>query len=368
MSASIDYGGPAFPFGQVSEATGQPINNFFAPGMTLRDWFAGQALAGLTPADGYTPDHKDTLPMIVDLAVNAYQIADAMIAARNHSNCGQSADTPPDILTDAAEQSETRADAALRIAQQGVAKMLRKKAERDHHAMKPIILTGYTHHIAPIAEFCLPSKQAWAERHGCELRILRDDDFPTEHGHPSFQKLKWLSIMLSAHHRPVIWLDADSLITNPSITPESLLPGRMYDAAASRDYSDGGRPQYQAWSAGNTAWNPTINAMYWLDLAMCDEGARWGGLWDQDALQRCHPIGTLLDIRPPRIMNAVLPEFGFEASWKPGDFLIHFTGIAPEDRLAAAQKFVDTHLVQAHHDTASEPVDSPFNPHPNNLP
>ncbi len=132
--------------------------------------------------------------------------------------------------------------------------------------MKPLILTGYTHHIAPIAEFCLPSKQAWAKRHGCELVVLRDADFPTEQGHPSFQKLKWLSIYLSASLRPVIWLDADSMITNPEITPESLLPGRIYDAAASRDYSDGGRPPHQVWSAGNTAWNPTINAMHWLDL------------------------------------------------------------------------------------------------------
>lgn len=33
----IDDGGPAFPFGQISENTGQPINGFFNPGMTLRD-------------------------------------------------------------------------------------------------------------------------------------------------------------------------------------------------------------------------------------------------------------------------------------------------------------------------------------------
>ena len=210
--------------------------------------------------------------------------------------------------------------------------------------MKPIILTGHTHHVAPIAEFCLPSKRAWAEQHGCELIVLTNADFPVEHGHPSFQKLKWLSIHLSARLVPVIWLDADSMITNLDVTPESLLPGRIYDAAASRDYSDGGRPPDKAWSAGNTAWNPTINAMHWLDLAMCDEGARWGGLWDQDALQRCHPDGTLLDIRPPRAMNAVHPDFGLEASWLPGDFLIHFTGIAPEDRLKVAQEFVAKHL------------------------
>ncbi len=46
MSKITNDGGPAFPYGQISEATGQPINGYFNAGMTLRDYFAGQALAG----------------------------------------------------------------------------------------------------------------------------------------------------------------------------------------------------------------------------------------------------------------------------------------------------------------------------------
>lgn len=38
--SNIEDGGPAFPFGQVSEITGQPINGYFAPGMTLRQYAA----------------------------------------------------------------------------------------------------------------------------------------------------------------------------------------------------------------------------------------------------------------------------------------------------------------------------------------
>jgi hypothetical protein len=71
---TINDGGPAFPFGQISEITGQPINGYFAPGMTLRDWFAGQALAGLT-AD---PD----MPTFHKCAEIAYACADAMLRAR----------------------------------------------------------------------------------------------------------------------------------------------------------------------------------------------------------------------------------------------------------------------------------------------
>ena len=69
---NVDDGGPAFPFGQVSEATGQPINGFFNPGMTLRDWFAGMALAGLLANPSLGDDSAPTY---------AFFLADAMIAA-----------------------------------------------------------------------------------------------------------------------------------------------------------------------------------------------------------------------------------------------------------------------------------------------
>lgn len=73
----IDDGGPAFPFGQISEATGQPINGFFSPGMTLRDWFAGMALQGFTA----NPDTCAALSH-EDAAKASYATADAMLKAR----------------------------------------------------------------------------------------------------------------------------------------------------------------------------------------------------------------------------------------------------------------------------------------------
>ncbi len=50
----IDDSGPAFPFGQISELTGQPINGYFAPGMTLRVWLAGMAMQGLLASGHFT--------------------------------------------------------------------------------------------------------------------------------------------------------------------------------------------------------------------------------------------------------------------------------------------------------------------------
>jgi hypothetical protein len=68
MSTQIDDGGPAFPipYGQVMSEDGK--------GMTLRDWFAGQALAGLLANGGAVSWEDD--------ATNAYTVADAMIEAR----------------------------------------------------------------------------------------------------------------------------------------------------------------------------------------------------------------------------------------------------------------------------------------------
>lgn len=62
--SNIDGGGPAFPMSTVDSQTG----------MTLREWFAGQALAGLCVNENYitiTPER---------LARFAYMRADAMIA------------------------------------------------------------------------------------------------------------------------------------------------------------------------------------------------------------------------------------------------------------------------------------------------
>ena len=72
-------GGPAFPAVipiEHSDMQGKDYPNYSESGMTLRDWFAGQALADNC---GY-PTTKDTNP--TNLVREAYAIADAMLAER----------------------------------------------------------------------------------------------------------------------------------------------------------------------------------------------------------------------------------------------------------------------------------------------
>lgn len=78
----IDNGGPAFPipfiFDQTRGHGGMYIDSDDAgvpKGMTLRDWFAGQALGAYCCHVSLDATKEDT-------AIWAYQMADAMIAAR----------------------------------------------------------------------------------------------------------------------------------------------------------------------------------------------------------------------------------------------------------------------------------------------
>lgn len=93
MAKPIHDGGPAFPFGQVSEVSGQPINGYHNDGMTLRDYFAAKAPD--CPTDGpelaammgiAEPDWmngRESFQWWIDAKAKwSYRYADAMLAAR----------------------------------------------------------------------------------------------------------------------------------------------------------------------------------------------------------------------------------------------------------------------------------------------
>ena len=72
MNAPIKDGGPAFPVASYPDANGQIC--WGTDGMTLRDWFAGQALQAIAA--------RNTDRTYLDDAEEAYSFADAMITAR----------------------------------------------------------------------------------------------------------------------------------------------------------------------------------------------------------------------------------------------------------------------------------------------
>jgi hypothetical protein len=73
---SRNTGGPAFPAlipMEWVERNGRSEPNYSEAGMTLRDWFAGQALAGLS---------LQSCPDNIEAAKRAYKLADAMLSER----------------------------------------------------------------------------------------------------------------------------------------------------------------------------------------------------------------------------------------------------------------------------------------------
>ena len=73
-----DDGGYAFPMAGSCEPSGAAFN-YPEYGMSLRDWFAGQALVGLMGDPGMRP--SDTREF-QHMAARLYQVADAMLAER----------------------------------------------------------------------------------------------------------------------------------------------------------------------------------------------------------------------------------------------------------------------------------------------
>ena len=71
MSGPINDGGPAFP---PTLRPNNGCNYVELGGMTLRDWFAGQALATLS--------NVSTRDQVKAVANMAYALADALLAAR----------------------------------------------------------------------------------------------------------------------------------------------------------------------------------------------------------------------------------------------------------------------------------------------
>lgn len=78
MSEKQNDGGPAFPRQSHTERWNEATQEFEQdPGMSLRDWFAGQALAGMQIWADYSKGHCNAA-----IVERAYIIADAMLKAR----------------------------------------------------------------------------------------------------------------------------------------------------------------------------------------------------------------------------------------------------------------------------------------------
>lgn len=89
MSERIEDGGPAYPSTEEHPSYDFPMHH---PGMTLRDYFAAKALAGLlaNPGGPFQANDRNGWDIVNctldDIAKFSYQASDAMLAARASSS------------------------------------------------------------------------------------------------------------------------------------------------------------------------------------------------------------------------------------------------------------------------------------------
>lgn len=75
-------GMPAFPTHGGGSPTDDPRNQILGGGITMRDWFAGQALRALMTEEVIDQKLGYGVADFCDIAESAYMMADAMLKAR----------------------------------------------------------------------------------------------------------------------------------------------------------------------------------------------------------------------------------------------------------------------------------------------
>lgn len=79
MSEKIEDGGCAFPTDNVNSVNSDGNRRSFSPGMSLRDWFAGNVAANQMQLNGHNINEHQAAAT----AKWAYMVADALLAERS---------------------------------------------------------------------------------------------------------------------------------------------------------------------------------------------------------------------------------------------------------------------------------------------
>lgn len=106
-------GGPAFPSAPIASATDDRSEQ--RDGMSLRDWFAGQALIGFLSHPDTKMDPDDFAELTDFMRTGPFKIADAMLGARTRKG----ADKVSNVVTQSQEQAEDEAAWKAFQAEQG---------------------------------------------------------------------------------------------------------------------------------------------------------------------------------------------------------------------------------------------------------
>lgn len=199
-----------------------------------------------------------------------------------------------------------------------------------------LVLTGCDRAMDEIGSLTAGNHRAYALRHGYQFE--RFTDYPSD-VHPSWQKLLLVKERLK-NYDAILWLDADTIITNPT---QSLcdIVGDRKGLIVSKDWTEPlPEDEIKHFSLGNFVVTNDAGTHKLLELAaMRTEWANCA-LWEQQAIQEEYreneAIREWVHILRRRALNAVpaTPSTTSSEPWEERDFLCHMTFIPNAERAA----------------------------------
>jgi len=198
-----------------------------------------------------------------------------------------------------------------------------------------ILITGYDHGMSGIGQKTAPLMESYAKKHG--MKFYCHSKYSDKY-HPSWQKVR-LIVQAIQEGNNVLWLDADTVITNPAEVPWKEFGNKLN---VSRDWGCDATELHH-FSMGNFyACRDTIM----LFRAAESRASKWGNnpLWEQSCLQEMHQAlddaRSAIRVHPRRVFNPVpiMAQLTAQEPWKEGDWLCHLTGISNEERLDLFEK------------------------------
>lgn len=188
-----------------------------------------------------------------------------------------------------------------------------------------------------MADICVPNLRKYCLKHGYDLHeILIENDKYFYEKHYDFH------VLFERGYDLIYYCDVDSLLTNHSIRIEDLID-EEHDIFITKDFNElnGGSVVWK-----NSEWGRKIN------LHIIAEKDKWGNeqnvinhYWDKPEW------GGKVKVLPQNKMNSYDYSLYFECKeyqgrhdlgdWKERDFLIHFPGLSPTDKLAMMNEYKD---------------------------
>lgn len=198
------------------------------------------------------------------------------------------------------------------------------------------IVSLYDENFKELGKYSDLNKQRYAEKHGYDLFLyhsLLDKKRPA-----SWSKIKALEKHLN-NYDWLFWVDADALIMNDSIKLESLIDTKFNFIIAQQERSK--HTNCGVFFIRNSDWSKRLLKDIYAQKQFINHKN-----WEQAAFhyllnRNYNNCKKHVKIVRQRVMNSA---YWREGIYQPGDFIIHFYGIANKDRAPLMKEFYEKTL------------------------